>query len=604
METCADGRAGENRDRRPCSLYTAVVHDRRAGRWLLFRDPLDVLSACDIGSVRDLLRRVERAVDHGGLHAAGFVAYEAAPAFDPALRTRPPDGRLPLAWFGLYRAPTPLDALPAAGTMPGLTDWRPTITRSDYARAITRIKGWIERGDTYQVNFTYRLRTAFSGDTWALFARLAGAQGAAYGACLDLGEHALCSASPELFFRLDGDLLTCKPMKGTAARHPLRRGDEAQAEWLRNSEKNRAENLMIVDMVRHDIGRVARIGTVTVPALFEAERYPTLWQMTSTVSGRTDAPWADIVAALFPAASVTGAPKCRTMQIISELETTPRGVYTGGIGFLSPGRRAQFNVAIRTAVIDRRKGAAEYGTGSGVVWDSDETAEFDECRTKAAILASAPDDFSLLETLRWTPDGGYGLLDRHLSRLSDSAAWFDRRIDLARLRAELHRRASAFPSGPCRVRLLVPPDGALVIEAAPLSSPAEAVTLGLARTPVAPDDIFLYHKTTRRGVYERAREERPDCEDTLLWNRDGEVTESTIGNVVCEMDGSLVTPPVRCGLLPGTLRAELVENGRVGERAIRIADLPRCARVLVASSVRGLREARLVPLPGGAQFDV
>ena len=593
-ETRADGRAGEDRDRRPCGLYTAVVHDRRAGRWLLFRDPLEVLSACDIGSVRDLLRRVERAVEHGGLHAAGFVAYEAAPAFDPALRTRPPDGRLPLAWFGLYRAPTPLDALPAARTMPGLADWRPTIARSDYARAIARIKGWIERGDTYQVNFTYRLRAAFSGDTWALFARLAGAQGAAYGACLDLGDHALCSASPELFFRLDGDLLTCKPMKGTAARHPLRRGDEAQAEWLRHSEKNRAENLMIVDMVRHDIGRVARVGTVTVPALFEAERYPTLWQMTSTVSGRTDAPWADIVAALFPAASVTGAPKCRTMQIIAELETTPRGVYTGGIGFLSPGRRAQFNVAIRTAVIDRRKGAAEYGTGSGVVWDSDETAEFDECRTKAAILASAPDDFSLLETLRWTPDSGYGLLDRHLSRLSDSAAWFDRRIDLAGLRAELDRRARAFPSGPCRVRLLVPPDGAPAIEAAPLPSPAEVVTLGLARTPISPDDVFLYHKTTRRDVYERARAERPDCEDTLLWNRDGEVTESTIGNVVCELDGSLVTPPVHCGLLPGTQRAELIESGRVRERAIRISDLPRCTRVLVVNSVRGLREARLV----------
>ncbi len=301
--------------------------------------------------------------------------------------------------------------------MPALS-WEPSICRKTYEAGIQKVRELIRKGDTYQVNYTYRLRAGFAGDPWALFAGMVQAQGAHYSAFIHAGDWVICCASPELFFRRQGADLLCRPMKGTSPRGLWSADDAAQAEALRTSVKNQAENVMIVDMVRNDLGRVARLGSVGVRSLFDVEKYPTLWQMTSTVKCETSASVPEIFGALFPAASITGAPKVRTMAIISELEDSPRRIYTGSIGFIAPGGFAQFNVAIRTVLIDRHAQAAEYGVGGGIVWDSVPETEFEECQTKSRILTTPRPQFALLETMRWTPKEGFYLLDLHLRRLA------------------------------------------------------------------------------------------------------------------------------------------------------------------------------------------
>jgi para-aminobenzoate synthetase/4-amino-4-deoxychorismate lyase len=467
------------------------------------------------------------------------------------------------------------------------------VSRTDYDEAVTRIKDYIASGETYQVNYSIRLRAPFSGDPWMLFLELVQAQQAEYGAYVDAGRFSICSASPELFFCLDGNRLTSRPMKGTAARGLTALEDDAQARWLHHSEKNRAENVMIVDMVRNDMGRVAASGTVQVPRLFEVERYPTLWQMTSTVTARTEASLRDITAALFPCASITGAPKPRTMEIIAELETTPRRVYTGAIGFIAPNRRAQFNVAIRTVVIDRDEAQAEYGVGGGILWESECSDEYRECQIKARVLTTRQPDFSLLETMLWIPEQGYFLLEHHLDRLRGSAEYFGVPADMERIRQELTNVAGSLEGKPHRVRLLVTRDGAVSCEATLLTDGAAArpVQLKLAPTPVNSSNPFLYHKTTHRQVYDAARAACTECDDVLLWNEREEITETCIANVVVRLDGELVTPPVHCGLLPGTFRAWLLEQGTVRERVVTVEALKRSTCIYVANSVRKLREA-------------
>jgi para-aminobenzoate synthetase/4-amino-4-deoxychorismate lyase len=355
-------------------------------RWHWFTRPVEVVIATRPEAVLPALRHIETAVNRDGVVAAGFLAYEAAAAFDLAVHPSTPD-QVPLLWFGLYERAEIIPSLPAPPTtLPALCTWQPQLSAQKYHHAIAQIKEAIAGGYTYQANFTFPLQTTFSGSPWSLFLHLLPTQQACFASYVDTGRFVAASLSPELFFSLNGDELCSRPMKGTAARSPNPAEDRANREWLAQSEKNRAENVMILDMIRNDMGRVCRTGSVAVPRLFEIETYPTLFQMTSTVTGRTTAPFTDIMTAMFPCASITGAPKVRTMEILAELEQRPRQIYTGTIGFLAPGRRAQFNVAIRTLLFDRDTNTATYPVGSGIVWDSDPPAEYAECLLKARIL--------------------------------------------------------------------------------------------------------------------------------------------------------------------------------------------------------------------------
>jgi len=418
-----------------------------------------------------------------------------------------------------------------------------------------------------------------------------------YAAYIDAGSFALCSASPELFFNLDGHDLTLRPMKGTAARGITLSEDKSQAEWLYHSIKNRAENVMIVDMIRNDAGRIAETGSVHVPGLFTIEKYPTVWQMTSEVAARTGVSLCDIMAALFPCASITGAPKPSTMKIIAELETTPRHAYTGCIGFIAPGRRAQFSIGIRTVIIDRETDQAEYGVGGGIVWDSDIRDEYEECRVKASLLSEKRPDFSLLETLLWAPDSGYFLSDYHIRRLKDSAEYFDFPVSEESVREKLGEVSNSFSRDTFyKVRLLVSRDGSIDCESVPVElTQSEPVRVQLSSEAINSDNPFLYHKTTFRQVYETAMKNCPACDDVILYNERGEVTETTIANIVVQCNGKRITPPVRCGLLGGTFRSWLLDQGEVEEGVVTIDMLRRSERIYLINSVRKWREAFLQP---------
>ncbi|HOS97849.1 MAG TPA: aminodeoxychorismate synthase component I, partial [Deltaproteobacteria bacterium] len=387
----------------PHGSVKAVVRDASTGHWLLCMDPVEIVTAWSTDEVVPFLEHLERRVEQDGLYAAGMVSYEAAPAFDMALAVREAPG-FPLLWFGLYHEPGEFVPSFLAGHRAAPdTGWQASVTRQGYESAIAAVKDHLRAGTSYQVNYTLRLRSAFTGCAWEFFLAQAASHDPPYGAYLDLGRWAVCSASPELFFTLCKDRITSRPMKGTAPRGLTSEQDAQIARQLLSSEKERAENLMITDMVRNDLGRIAVPGSVRVPHLFSLERYSTLWQMTSTVEARTKASLAEVFGALFPPASITGAPKARTMGIIAHLEDAPRRVYTGAIGFMAPGRRAQFSVAIRTLLVDRELKTAEYGVGGGIVWDSDAEAEWRECMTKSKVLKEPAPAFSLLETLLWTP---------------------------------------------------------------------------------------------------------------------------------------------------------------------------------------------------------
>jgi para-aminobenzoate synthetase/4-amino-4-deoxychorismate lyase len=572
-------------------INTNDVMLRDNAEWLHFTNPYRLIFAEHLDNVLPALREMEELVQANNWYAAGFLSYEAAPAFDPALQTYAASG-FPYLWFGLYPAPRTV-VLPKPEPQTQDLDWRPTICRETYSNAIDKIKEHIAEGKTYQVNYTMRLQSEFTGSAWEFFLHLSQNQNL-HAAYIDTGRHIICSASPELFFQLDGNVITCRPMKGTAPRGRTTIEDQAQSEWLRNSEKNRAENVMIVDMIRNDLGRIAEMGSVSVPRLFETERYPTLWQMTSTVNARTDASLTEILTALFPCASITGAPKVSTMSIIAELESTPRNLYTGTVGYLTPQRKAKFNVAIRTLLIDREDNQAEYGVGGGIVWDSTSADEYGEAWLKPRVLTHQLPSFSLFETILWTPQESFFLLEKHVARMLDSADYFDIPIKKENLEDYLHQISSGFLS-PERVRVLLAQDGVLSFESMPfdISQEQQILSVSLASKPLDSNDIFLFHKTTQRDIYDSARQDHEEMDDVLLYNEKEELTEFTIGNLVVELDSKLYTPPITCGVLPGTFRAHLLETGKVHERTIPVRELPQCTKLFRINSLRGWQKVQV-----------
>ena len=549
----------------------------------LYAAPVRVVAAHAVGEVQGVLDAV-RAATCDGLHAAGFLAYEAGEAFEPSVGPlAAPDG--PLAWFGLFEGYRTVGDPPLpdpAGAWIGAIE--PEVTRDDYDAQLTRVLDLIAAGDIYQANLTFRARVPVAGDPLALYARLRAASKAGWGAVVATGERTLLSLSPELFFSLDGDRLTCRPMKGTASRCEDTQEDAAAARALAADGKQRAENLMIVDLMRNDLSRVAVPGSVAAPELFAVERYPTVHQMTSTVTATLapDKDAVDVLAALFPCGSITGAPKVRAMQAVAEIERSPRGAYCGAIGRVDASGGAQFNVAIRTLTLRDGEDHATLGLGSGIVADSRADDEWDECLAKGAFLHASARAFDLIETMAFDPDEGIPRLERHLSRLRVSAEAFGYPFDRHGARNEL--QAATFRLRDARrVRLLLSPSGAIAVEVSPLPlSPPVPVEVRIVPLPVDPSDIRLRHKTSDRAFYDRAR---GDAFEVVFEAPDGTLTEGSYTSLFVPRGDTLVTPPAG-PLLPGVLRAELLETGRAVEGVVTRANLAN--GFFIGNALRGL----------------
>lgn len=531
---------------------------------------------------------------------AGFIGFEAGHALEPRLATlqrAPPDGQ-PLAWLGRFAQETPVDA----GAL--LADWvarpasigalQPAVDADRHDAAVAQLQGWIAAGDIYQANFTFPADVPVNGHPLSLYARLRGGSAAPYGAVMFTGKLWLLSCSPELFFRLDGRQLTARPMKGTARRGRFVAEDARQRAGLANSEKDRAENLMITDLIRNDLSRVA--GHVQVPSLFEIEAYPTVWQMTSTVTAtaRPGVTAADVLAATFPCGSVTGAPKIRSMAILAALEPQPRGAYCGTIGAVSANGDALFNVAIRTLALPAGAEKARLGLGSGIVADSVADAEWAECLAKAAFLQRrGPPD--LIETMR-VVDGALPHLALHLDRLAASAAHLGHRFDRMALENSLNAVAAGHTG---RLRLLLAPSGAWAIACAPPPAPLQdPLLVALVPLPVAGDDWRLCHKTSDRAFYDDARR-ASGAGEAIFVRPDGLLTEGSFTSLFVARDGLLLTPPAALGLLPGVLRARLLAEGQAEEAELTAADL--ADGFFVGNALRGLIPARLRASPVAPQ---
>ena len=535
-----------------------------------FEVPTSEIIATRIEEVLPVLEFAERE-SKSGSYVMVMLSYEAAPAFDPVLAVHEATD-FPLAWAATFPEASQITEATAAISS---ESWVPRVSRDEYDAAVAQIRELIAAGDTYQVNYSFPLTSIFKGDTHGWYRSLCLAQGAQYSAYLDLGRYKVLCLSPELFFERRGDQVSTRPMKGTIHRGRWLAEDRELAAWLKESAKDRAENVMIVDLLRNDLGKVSVPGSVRVSSLFDIERFETVWQMTSTVEStlKDGTSLVGLVSALFPCGSITGAPKIRTMEIIRELERFPRGAYTGTIGLLKPGGDCVFNVSIRTVVVDTESNQATFGVGGGVTIDSTAEREYEECLVKSRFLHTSPVEFQLIESML-LEDGEYFLLARHLERLRNSAAYFGFVFPEEEIKAVLNRMAVP---GAFKVRLVLWKNGQIEAQISEIENADSVKGIELARTPVDSSDRFLYHKTTLRDYY---------SEDVIFWNERGEVTESRIANVVVPINGQLYTPPISSGLLPGTFREQLLAEGKIRERVITIEDLKNAKEFFLINSVR------------------
>lgn len=605
------GRAEDGRQRLTPELEeTFVLLDSSSGvgpESLLFSEPQDIIVANNADEVGDALARLQAGLD-AGLYAAGFLAYELGYVLEPKLAPlMPTGGQVPLIWLGLYREPREM-------TGAEVDHWLATHKRSGsykfeavtqawdreaYEARFASVQEKIRAGDIYQINLTFKARFRLEGSPLTFYQDLRKRQRVAYGAIVDTGEVTVLSASPELFIEKRDDVVFTRPMKGTAPRAGTPIGDEDARHVLSTDTKQRAENLMIVDLMRNDIGRIAEIGSVEVTDLFTVETFRTLHQMTSGVKATLSdqCGMEDLVRATFPPGSVIGAPKIRAMELIREYETEPRGVYCGSVGYFAPDGSMLFNVAIRTPVVFR-DGRGEMGIGSGVVYDSVGSTEYAECLLKMKFLTDPPRTFELIETLLYEPSDGYWLLDGHLKRLEASAQYFgyafDRDAVLDALRTEAGGRDERL-----RVRLLASEDGSVSVSSTPLGpqDPGQQMRFVVSETRVDSADMFLYHKTTRRELYNREWahfSETLGTDDVIYLNERDEVAEGSRTNVFVKIGAEMFTPSLSSGLLPGVLRSHLIDCGEVSERVLTLDDLRSADAIYLGNSVRGLVPAEPV----------
>ena len=566
-----------------------IAFIREKNSWLYFCNPCKILETYNIDEVERLLIEASES----GLYAAGFISYEASSAFDSAFINKK-DFKLPLLSIGLYKDKIIYDELPnfkkknyKVGKL------IPSVSKNTFLNKIKKIKSNIEAGNTYQVNYSYRLNGTFTGDTYEFFKYLINNQNASYASYISTNNWSICSASPELFFSLKSNILTTKPMKGTAKRGKNLEEDILESNLLKNSKKNQAENIMIVDMLRNDIGKVAKKGSVETLKTFELEKYPTLWQMTSTIKGYVSHKVPIIMKALFPCASITGAPKIKTMEIIENIENSPREIYTGTVGYITPGGDALFNVAIRTALINKKNKSISYGVGSGIVWDSIGEDEYEETQIKANILLSKRYNFDLIETMLWKPGTGVKLLKYHIKRIKSSADFFDRQFSE---KNALNLINSVSSSSLLKLRLLLKQNGLLILEKYPFAniSKNKILKIKLSSNKTHSSNLFLRHKTSIRDAYDNARKNINDCDDVLLWNENDEVTEGTIYNIAIFKNNKWLTPSLDSGLLNGVMRQSMIESGKLEECKITISDLKKANEIKLFNSVQGSKKAILI----------
>ena len=578
-------------------------------RSYLFSSPCDSITAYSVHDSETVFKKIEDALVKGSW-VAGWIGYEWGYCLEPRLKhlleSKAPKG--PLLWLGIFKKPliwkhslndTPqiLDDVPDISSQISQMDL--DVSKNQYIDAVKKIHEYIRSGDTYQVNYTIRGRFRFSGNPVDLYLALRANQAVSYGALIFDNTRWIVSLSPELFFKVNKTIIESRPMKGTLPRGRTLEEDLANAASLSNDIKNRAENVMIVDLIRNDIGRLSKTGTVHVPQLFTVERFETLLQMTSTVKGTLADPgnWADIFKALFPCGSITGAPKIRTMEIIAELESSPRSVYTGAVGFISPSGNACFNVAIRTVLLEGER--AEIGIGSGVTIGSNPEAEYEETRLKAYFVKKPFEEFELIETLKWEKNIGYWLLDLHLKRLESSAQYFGFKFDLEAVSQALAEHVEKTNVNKAlKVRLLLHRDSSFEIESEKLNKLATPLRVAIASRRIDQNDPFFFHKTTKtRPFFQKGLEEirAKNCDEALFLNQEGVLTEGSFTNLFVEKDGRLLTPPVQEGLLNGVFRRYLLSTGRAAEKRIWPEDLQKADKIYVGNSVRGLMEAVFVP---------
>lgn len=600
----------------------SVQNDQNNIYSFLFVDPVEILQIHRVSELANLLVSVQKYVQQG-YYLAGYFAYECGYHIEKLGLLDYSSEKQPLAWFGVYQQPiiynhasgelqgrlgqdsiTPTPIILQDELAPILDNIHFELDEAEYSQHIHRIKEYICAGDVYQINFTGRYHFTFDGSPVSLYKALKSKQRVPYSAYIRAAGQDILCLSPELFFSIKGQQIIARPMKGTVSRGRTQLEDQHMAEWLSRDSKNRAENVMIVDLLRNDLGRLCQTGSVTVPKLFTIEKYNTLFHMTSTVEGilKDDADYFQVFSSLFPCGSVTGAPKIRAMQIIKELESSPRGVYTGSIGYFAPSldhsTRAMFNVAIRTVVLENGQG--EMGVGSGIVYDSIASDEYTECRVKAHFLTNVPVEFDLLEAILW--DNGYQHLDKHLRRIADSANYFQYPYDQTSIYRVLTQLSAKLVAGHRhKVRLKLNRTGqwyseAIKIPETPLV-PKQTVVLSSERTDS--QNRMYYHKTTCRALYDRASQfaQENGYADVIFLNEKGEVTEGATNNIFIERDASLLTPPLHCGLLNGIYRQYLLEaNPRAQEVVLHLNDLLEAEKIYLCNAIRGLRQVKFKDL--------
>ncbi len=597
----------------PARLEEAfVLLDNSSGRGApsqLFTAPKEIIVAETPEDVPAAFARLE-AGRAAGLHAAGFFSFELGYVLEPKLAPlMPAERKVPLLWFGLYEAPKLLseadvDRWLSTHTKSGSYQFSNVTrawTKEEYVARFERVQEKIRAGDIYQLNLTFKARFRLSGSPLTFYRDLRQRQRVAYGGIVDTGEVTVLTASPELFVEMKDRTIETRPMKGTSPRGGTPEADAAVRQVLSSDVKQRAENLMIVDLMRNDIGRISEIGSVHVTDLFTVETYRTLHQMTSGVRATLldGITLLDLWRAIFPPGSIIGAPKIRAQELIAEYETEPRGVYCGAIGSFSPDGQALFNVAIRSPIIFR-DGTGEMGIGSGVVYDSVGAKEYDECLLKMKFLTDPPKTFELIETLLWERENGFWLAARHFERLEGSARYFSFKFDEAAARTALEREvATAGREHPrLRVRMLLAEDGRVTVTSAPMPAPGPDAVMRYVVSPTRLDssDAFLFHKTTRRELYDQEWKhysETDGADEVVYLNERGELAEGSRTNIFIDQgDGILLTPPLPAGLLPGVLRAELIATGRAVERILLLDDLTSAKKAYLGNSVRGLIVAR------------